>query len=59
MTHAIAKIEVIKTTEGFKVYGRMGAVMVADSNRRITYSNINPEAQEYPRMERKLKEFKV
>lgn len=58
MTHAIAKIQTVKTAEGFKVYGRLGAVLVADEARNVTYSNMNKSAPEYTRMESALKAFK-
>lgn len=59
LTAPVGTIQVTAIADGFKVYGRMGAVMVADSRKAITYSNLNPEAQEYMRMEKALKAFKA
>lgn len=51
MTNAI---EVLAMPNGFKVYGRMGAVMRADTSKTVTYSNLYPHAAEYARMEQAL-----
>jgi len=58
MNAPIAQIEVTSTITGFKVYGRFGAVLVADANKAVTYSNLVESADEYKKMARKLKSFK-
>lgn len=52
------EIEVTKTQEGFKVYGRMGAVLRADKKKSVTYSNLHIGAAEFHRMVAALKAFK-
>lgn len=57
LTAPIGTIQVTKTEEGFKVYGRMGAVLRANAAKEVTYSNLNETAQEYARMVKALAKF--
>lgn len=50
----VGTIQAIKTTFGFICYGRFGAMMQADENKQITYSNINESCPEYSRMIKKI-----
>lgn len=58
MNAPITQIEVTTTMTGFKVYGRFGAVLVADQNKVVTYSNLVETSDEYKKMSKKLKSFK-
>lgn len=55
MTNPIGTIEVQQNVNGFTVYGRMGAVLKADKEKNVTYSNLNSDAAEYKRMIKHLK----
>ncbi|QHJ82024.1 MAG: hypothetical protein [Bacteriophage sp.] len=55
MAHTTGSILLEKTDAGFMVYGRFGAVLRADAVGNVTYSNMNPEAQEYMRMAAKVR----
>ncbi len=60
MTGPVGKIEVVKTSSGFTVYGRFGALIHASSDKAIIYSNLVDNSDEYLRMVAKLaKEPKV
>jgi len=50
-----SQIEVIKTTTGFRAYGRFGAMMDADKNGFIKYCNLNSDAEEFKLMRSKIR----
>lgn len=50
----MSEVETIKTIEGFKVYGPFGSVMHADSNKVVTYCNLNESANGYKRLKNSL-----
>jgi len=55
MTHTTGTIQVHKSLSSFVVYGRFGAVMRADADRKIIYCNLREDAPEYKRMAKALK----
>ena len=54
MTGPVGKIEVVKTTSGFTVYGRFGALIHASGDKVVIYSNLVDNSEEYSRMVAKL-----
>lgn len=58
MFSQLAKIEVIKTAEGFMVYGRMATVIRANDKKEVVYSNLVETAPEYIKMNEALMGFK-
>jgi hypothetical protein len=58
-TTPISEIQVVALAEGFKVYAAFGAVMVADKNKDVTYSNMVKGSIPYMKMKAALKDFKA
>jgi hypothetical protein len=44
------KRSVIRTSEGFVVYGAFTCMMRLDTNGNVVYSNMKPQAKEYKAM---------
>ena len=50
---------VIKTTNGFRVYGAFTCIMDVNPAGEVTYSNVNADAKEYRAMFRAYKKFSI